>query len=202
MKYLSAMVVALALTGCAPEKPVDNRASSVKVELEKSHGSATHIGGGFFVTAAHVLRDGKEANLKTGTGDIMVADVLWASVEYDIALMHVDEVSIPFVTVDCRTPEYGEDLEFVGNPMNLEYVTTWGRVSGESINIPGYWGDALPVNATIIPGMSGGGVFDADGELVGVNVGTMVMQVGMGGGPASIGYIVPSKTLCYLLGMY
>lgn len=53
---------------------------------------------------------------------------------------------------------------------------------------------------TIIPGMSGGGVFNANGDVVGISVGTGIMQVGFGGSWIRIGIVVPGKTVCDLMG--
>ena len=126
---------------------------------------------------------------------------MWSSREYDISLLKADDLDgVASVNLECRSPVFGESLELRGNPQNLEHISTFGRVSGASVTLDGFWKSAIPVNASMISGMSGGAVFDADGDLVGINVGGMIMRVGMGGGPAGIGYIVPGDAICGLLG--
>jgi S1-C subfamily serine protease len=67
------------------------------------------------------------------------------------------------------------------------------------------WKKALPVNSTIIPGMSGGAVINNKNELKGINVGTMTAIVGMTPlGPmtsfTNISYIVEAADICFLMG--
>jgi len=183
--------------GAADTSP--NASAHVKVQLESGHGSATHIGNGYFLTAAHVVTDNEIVELKSDDGKTFDATVLWVNAKYDIALMYVAETKVASVDVECRTPGHSEDLSLRGNPLNAENITTWGKVAG-SIREIGPWLSVIPVNAAIAPGMSGGGVFDEDGELVGVNVGVMVMPVGFAGGPVSLAYVVPAETVCYLMG--
>lgn len=171
----------------------------VKVSLENNQGSATHIGNGYYITAAHVVNNADKVTLKDSAGGSLQADILWASVEYDIALMKADIATVSAVDLECRTPQVGEPLSYYGNPQNLDHITTWGRASGAAQSV-GPLANVVPVNGAIIPGMSGGAVLDADGDMVGVNVAVMVMHIGMGGGPTSIGYIVPAETVCMLMG--
>jgi hypothetical protein len=86
-----------------------------------------------------------------------------------------------------------------------DFIHTWGRVSSQALEIPSMWKRAIPVNATIIPGMSGGAVLDSNGNLRGINVGTLTAVVGMTPfGPQTsftgIAYFVSSSDICFLLG--
>lgn len=162
---------------------------------KKGHGSATHIGNGYFLTAAHVIKEGELPLL-----DGVVSEVLWVNNEYDVALLRSDARDMEAATLDCREPEVGEEIALYGNPLNLNSVTTWGQVSGKARAV-GPWGSVNPINAAIAPGMSGGALIDDDGDLVGINVGVMVMPVGFAGGPVGIGYSVPASVVCMLMGV-
>lgn len=170
----------------------------VKVTYEDygGYGSATHIGNGYFLTAAHVIKDGKVPLLD---GERM-ADVLWVNKKYDVAFLRAYAKDMNSAPLDCREPDAGERVSLYGNPLNLESVTTWGQVSGSAREV-GPWASVNPVNAAIAPGMSGGALIDEDGDLVGVNVGVMVMPVGFAGGPVGIGYSVPASVVCMLMGL-
>lgn len=161
----------------------------------KGHGSATHIGGGYFLTAAHVIKDDATPLL-----DGVNSEVLWVNEKYDVALLHANVYNTAKANLECREPEVSERVSMYGNPINLEGVTTWGQVSGVSREV-GPWASVIPVNAAIAPGMSGGALMDEGGDLVGVNVGVMVMAVGFSGGPVGIGYSVPSSVICMLMGV-
>lgn len=174
--------------------------SVVKIWADRGHGSAVHIGNGYYLTAAHVVGDYTEMNIKTGLGDEGSGVVLWSAKEYDVALIKSDDVMPEASSLDCRNLEIGEAVSLKGNPLNLEFQTTWGRISGASVTV-GPWKVAVPVDATLGAGMSGGPVFDAAGNLVGLNVGAMVQRMGFAGSLVGISYIVPSAEICGLLGL-
>lgn len=173
---------------------------TVKIVKTNGHGSATNIGNGYFITAAHVVGSDVNVDIKTSSGATSQAEVIWSSAKYDVALMRSDIEGVGVADLECRTPTRGESIRLSGNPINLEYIDTYGVVAGDAMFNIGPWSESIPINAAIAPGMSGGGAFDDDGDLIGVNVGVMVMQVGMGGGPVGIGYVVPSSVVCMLMG--
>lgn len=73
-------------------------------------------------------------------------------------------------------------------------------MSGSLIETTKSWKAVVPVNGTMIPGMSGGPEFNASGEIAGINVGTMMMSNEMGFGTfTGYGFIVPSSAICQLL---
>lgn len=205
MKVIAAvaLVAAFLLAGAAslPSTAGAPSGAVVKVLLDKGHGSAAHIGGGLYLTAAHVVRDQENIRIKTLNGAVGSAEMLWQSKEYDVALIRATHLeNKEHLDLECRQPAFGEDLEFRGNPLNLEHISTWGKAAGKPTTFDGFWREALPVHGTVIPGMSGGAVLDAQGDLVGINVGTMVVPIGFAGGPAAIGYIVAGDVICELLG--
>ena len=169
--------------------------AKISYEDYDGHGSATHIGNGYFLTAAHVIKDGK-----TPLVDMSESEVLWVNKKYDVALLKSDGENNDHLNLDCREPEVGERISMSGNPLNLESVTTWGQVSGSPREV-GPWALVSPINAAIAPGMSGGALMDEGGNLIGVNVGVMVMPVGSAGGPVGIGYSVPASVVCMLMGL-
>lgn len=174
---------------------------SVKVQVENGHGSATHIGNGIFLTAAHVVKDQETVKIKSENGNIRSGSVLWASDKYDVALILSEGSGIGVAEIDCRMPIIAENVTLTGNPLNLDDIITWGKVAGSARPV-GPWANVVPMNAAIAPGMSGGGAFDDDGDLIGVNVGVMIMPMGLGGGPVQISYMVPADTVCMLLGRF
>lgn len=169
----------------------------VKVVTAKGHGSATHIGDGLFVTAAHVVGDA-EASIVPAGGSTTVAEVLWVNTEYDIALLRSSSDRFDSVPLVCVIPLVGSSGTAYGNPMDLDGISTQVRVAG-MVREHALWKSVLPVDGALAPGMSGGGIV-MDGTLVGVTVGVSIAS--LGGLPSlyGVGFIVPSSVVCDLLG--
>lgn len=87
--------------------------------------------------------------------------------DLDVALLRVKgpPLSAP---IKRRLPvRVGEYVSMAGHPLgNPDVVCTWGYTCGRW-----FWQDML-VDGAIIPGMSGGPVFDKHGMVVGMNVAT------------------------------
>lgn len=180
-----------------------------KITVGHAHGSGTHIGNGYILTAEHVVAsaNGLPVKLLGDNGSIRKAEVLWSNVEYDIALLKTERWrDMKMSPVDCRKPLPGEAVTAVGNPMALEFITTHGHIAGvHRLNSPfkSRWKSYVFADITVQQGMSGGPVFDNRGSLIGVMVGMVGMRVGMGrrAGIASqqFGFVVPADAVCRLI---
>jgi S1-C subfamily serine protease len=196
---------ALALGACAPQPrpatPASNQASDVvKVMLEGGHGSGVHIGDGYILTAAHVVGANKEVTLKSSMGDVQKGAVLWANTDYDVALVRAERPArLGSATLSCRTAAVGEVVEARGNPLMVEFVSAYGHVAGEPRAV-GAWKYVLVTDSTTVPGMSGGPVYDKAGDVVGITVGVMAVPMGFGASLTGFGTVVPSSTVCMLMG--
>lgn len=180
----------------------DPMSATVKLSIPSGgHGSGTHIGGGLIVTAGHVaVKEGDTFDVRFEDGTETKAVTLWSSRTYDIALVRIDETDKPASNLECRTPRSGEPLRFLGNPLGMEWVTTSGYAAGPVTHAyPEAWDTVLPVDAAMAGGMSGGGAFDADGDLVGVNVGMPIQPLGYSGTATGISFVVPGEVVCGLL---
>lgn len=174
----------------------------VKITMESGHGSGVHIGGGFILTAAHVVDSLPEVGVKTDTLELQTAKVLWANRAYDVALLkvaHPERIKATPLVCDTRMKR-GELIYSEGNPLGLEGISTWGRIAGKA-QAAGPWRNVLITDMATIPGMSGGGVYDMGGRLVGITVGAMTWGTSpLSRGLSGIGYIVPGESLCMLMG--
>jgi S1-C subfamily serine protease len=165
-------------------------------------GSAVYIGNGYVLTAYHVLSaSDKNLTLTTNSGAEIAAEHLWSAERYDIALFRVaEDVNLDSYTLTCEPLVLHEQLMFVGNPLNITHISVFGTVAGDPIyNATEIWSHLIPVQAPIIPGMSGGAVVDLNGNLRGINVGTMVLNQGFAFSFTGISYIVPGDVICMLL---
>lgn len=201
---IGAVLLAASLTIGAvyfAEKPTAPQAEPMlKIIVADGHGSGFHIGHGYVLTAAHVVgaqKVVKTLNSLRGTGE---AEVLWSNTNYDVALLRIRGEALPAAaTLSCRAPRPGESVEARGNPLNLEFVSTWGKVAGAKLGF-GPWRALVPMNIAIVPGQSGGPLYDANGYVVGMNVGVMVVPTGFSGSLVGIGYAVPGSALCEVMG--
>lgn len=187
-----------ATTAAIPEQG----GSAVRIQAVDGLGSGVYIGNGAVITAAHVVGDNAKVTLISDTGEATAGDVLWRSKEYDIALVRPSRpAAFTAASVTCRAPVVGESLTAVGNPAGLEFVTMRGYVADRP-HPAGVWADVFSMDVTTIAGMSGGPVYDAAGDVVGITVGTMVSAVPTNGLPAQggLGTAVPMRTVCGLLG--
>lgn len=189
-RIFAAAMLLLAVTACH-ERP-RSAGATVKVITEGGHGSGVHIGSGLILTAAHVAELSQKPKIKTDTGQEMDAEVLWMNAAYDVALLRFKEKAVIAVAkLSCRLPIVGEVILASGNPGPLEFVTTRGHVAGP-MTTAGAWTEVSVTDITVVSGMSGGPIFDADGYVIGITVAVL--------NAAPITLIVPGSTICLLMG--
>lgn len=190
----------LCLFGFAYSKSYDptTRGSVVKIVMSTGHGSAVHVGSGYLVSAAHVVVN-DEYSVKLDDGTVRTASTLWVNRDYDIALLKLDDFTgVESSELKCRVPVLHEQVTARGNPLNLEWITTRGWIAGEIVAV-GRWKSVVPMSLPIAGGMSGGGLFDAKGNLVGILVGLPVQPLGPSGTFVGLAYAVDGKSICNLL---
>jgi S1-C subfamily serine protease len=177
--------------------------SVVMVNVPGGHGSGVHIGGGFVISAAHVADDSKEVELKTSDGKTVKAEVLWINKAYDIALLRTSGDIPGRAPLDCRVPKLGDEIQAAGNPLNLEFVSSFGRIAGNA-RAADPWREVVITDITTVMGQSGGPLFGKDGRVVGIVVGVVPAPLKNGDGyvPSLTGFgtAVPASAVCALLG--
>lgn len=190
------LVVALVLASCQKTKPVEVLASSsVKVIVGDGHGSGTYIGNGYIVTASHVVDNQSSIEIKTDRGDTVKAELLWSASAYDVALLRVEGLKAQRSYVNCHPLESGTQIVARGNPLDQDFVSTWGHISGPASPTGLPIKSLVVADITITNGMSGGGIFNQAGQLVGTITAVMMNKFSQIG----IAFIVPSSTFCALV---
>lgn len=171
----------------------------VKLIVKGGHGSGVHIGDGYILSARHVTSGNDKVSYLRDDGKTGGAVVLWENKQFDIALLKLDtDTGLSASNLECRLPNPGEIVALRGNPIVLDHITTWGRIAGAPFPL-GPWGKLVPVDASIAGGMSGGGLFDTDGDLVGINVGMIMQPMGFSATAVGLSLAVPGSTICELL---
>lgn len=196
---LLAMSAVLILAGCQSHKALQV-GSTVKVILTDGHGSGVHVGDGYVLTAAHVAGKNKSVKLQFDDKSVMVADVMWSNEAKDVALLRFkDNGRVAASHLSCSIAGPGTRILARGNPLAMENLSFEGRINGAPFNIS-HFENVLPADLTILGGMSGGGVFDENGDVIGISVAHAVTPMGMFPSWTRVGLIVPGKTICELMG--
>jgi len=128
-------------------------------------------GDGIILTNAHVVRGAKEVTVKLTDRREFRAKVLGADAKTDIAVLKIAASNLPVATLG-KTSELrvGEWVLAIGSPFGFENTVTAGVVSAKGRSLPD--DSAVPfiqTDVAINPGNSGGPLFNARGEVVGIN---------------------------------
>jgi S1-C subfamily serine protease len=144
---------------------------------------------GYIVTNAHVIGDGKYENITVSLidGSTEVGEVLWYDTTLDLAIVKIDKTGLPAVELgDSDTLMVGEPSVAIGNPMtlDLERTVTQGIISGLNRSIAFEDGTVIEpliqTDASINSGNSGGPLFNAKGQVIGINTAKMSTAEGLG----------------------
>jgi serine protease Do len=126
---------------------------------------------GLILTNAHVVRDAQEVTVKLADRRELTAKVLGADPATDIAVLRVSATGLPTVKFgDPKSLQVGDYVLAIGAPFGFDQSATAGIVSAKGRSLPG---DAyvpfIQTDAAVNPGNSGGPLFDAAGNVVGIN---------------------------------
>lgn len=194
----AAILLAVSTSSCTVlQAKTSPETSVVKITDGKGHGTGFAYQGRYLITAAHVVGSSKNVKYKGRDGVEHDAEVLWTNDTYDIALLSVKE-DLPSARMSCRTAAVGEQVIARGNPMNVEFIETSGRIAGAPREWQ-VWKSVYVADISAAGGMSGGPVFDAFGEVIGITVGGMVAPMGFGGSFVGLTLLVPSSKICELM---
>jgi len=119
----------------------------------------------FAVSNAHVIKDASSVFVLQGRNRYK-ADVLYLDDEFDLALLSVNGVILPYSLPDYAAQlKVGEKVFAIGSPFGLENTISEGIISGKREKNGVLF---LQTTAPISKGNSGGGLFDTEGRFVGV----------------------------------
>lgn len=170
-------------------------------------GSGVYLGHGLILTARHavvkdlddVQSDRYDIYVVDSTGKENHAKPVLISESADYAIIRVPDLDVPAATLTCRMPVVDEPVTLVGTAYGfIENGVAHGTVSSTHLNdvvfaiktdstLAAYGWSSLVIAAIAgAPGDSGGPVYDANGDVIGVMV--------AGAGPFA-GF-VPTHTLC------
>ncbi|HWI40404.1 MAG TPA: DegQ family serine endoprotease [Verrucomicrobiae bacterium] len=157
-------------------------------QRERSLGSGFIISDeGYIITNNHVVAGADDIKVKLSDGREFIAQVKGLDEKLDLALIKIDPKDhLPVALLgDSDVLETGEWVMAIGNPFGLSQTVTAGIVSAKGRVIgSGPYDDFIQTDASINPGNSGGPLFNARGEVIGIN--TAIVAGGQG-----IGFAIP-----------
>lgn len=127
---------------------------------------------GYIITNHHVVEDGESFTITTYDGTEYEASLIGSDAKSDIAVLKVEAEDLtPAVLGDSSTVQTGDTAIVIGNPLGtLGGTVTDGIISATSrtITVNDQAMELLQTNAQINSGNSGGGLFDGNGNLIGI----------------------------------
>lgn len=149
--------------------------------------------GGYILTNNHVVETADEIEVSLADGRKLLATVVGADPETDLAVLRVEAKELPAITFGAsEAVRVGDIVLAIGNPFGFNQTVTSGIVSalgrsGLGINV---FENFIQTDAPINPGNSGGALVDASGNLIGINTAIFSRS----GGSQGIGFATPVST--------
>lgn len=149
------------------------RGSFAQQYVQQGAGSGVIISDdGYIITNNHVIDGANSVKVRLRDGSEFDATIVGSDSNNDIALLKIEASGLSEVTFgDSSELAVGDYVVAIGNPLGeLGGTVTDGIISAlaREVTIDDTTMTLLQTNAQVNPGNSGGGLFNANGELVGI----------------------------------
>jgi serine protease Do len=126
---------------------------------------------GLILTNAHVVKDAQHVTVTLADHREFHAKVLGMDPATDVAVLKIESHDLPVVRMgDASQLEVGDYVLAIGAPYGLEETASAGIVSAKARSLPGdQYVPFIQTDVAVNPGNSGGPLFDAHGNVVGIN---------------------------------
>ena len=127
---------------------------------------------GYIVTNHHVIKNAQSITVRTTDGKEYPAELIGTDEKSDIAVIHIDASNLkPAEIGDSSLIKVGDTAVVIGNPLGtLGGTVTNGIISAldRQLTINNQALNLIQTNAAINNGNSGGGLFNGQGQLIGI----------------------------------
>lgn len=149
---------------------------------------------GYIVTNHHVIDGAGAIKVRLNSGQTYTAELTGTDSKTDLAVLKIDVANLmPAKLADSSKARVGNFVIAIGNPLGeLGGTVTEGIISAldREVTIDGQAMTLLQTSAAVNPGNSGGGLFDLNGELVGV-----VNSKSSGNDVEGLAFAIPANTV-------
>ncbi|MCZ8106013.1 MAG: Do family serine endopeptidase, partial [Burkholderiales bacterium] len=120
---------------------------------------------------AHVVNGADEITVRLTDRREFRAKLVGLDPQTDVAVLRIDAKGLPTVRLgDPSRVKVGEPVLAIGSPYGFENTVTAGIVSAKSRSLPDdTYVPFIQTDVAVNPGNSGGPLFDARGEVIGIN---------------------------------
>jgi S1-C subfamily serine protease len=166
------LACALLLASCTPVEGEPFDPLEALVFIEGDDGSS---GSGFFisptqvVTAWHVIEEGASYNITDSRGSVYKMESFNHILYTDAVVVTLNTPSpVTPAKISCKVPKILDKLIVAGNPLTIRDIVTVQYVAGFIEG--GSDGYRMMTTGMLAAGMSGGPVYNEQGEVVGISV--------------------------------
>ncbi|MBR3167833.1 MAG: trypsin-like peptidase domain-containing protein [Erysipelotrichaceae bacterium] len=152
---------------------------------------------GYIITNHHVIKNAESVTVTAADGTEYPAKVIGSDVKTDLAVIKVEASGLQYaVLADSDQVEIGDDAIAIGNPLGEGISVSNGIISAKDkmVTISKQTMYLFQTNAAINEGNSGGGLFDINGDLIGV-VNAKSNSNFVVGSVEGLGFAIPSNTV-------
>ncbi|GAA1849672.1 S1C family serine protease [Myceligenerans crystallogenes] len=188
---------------------VQDSVVSIQVATQSGGGEGSGVvidADGHILTNNHVVAGAEQVQVALSDGRLLEAEVVGTDATTDLAVVRLQDVpdDLKAATIgDSDAVTTGDPVMAIGNPLGLDGTATTGIISalnrpvtasaedGSAVSVT----NAIQTDAAVNPGNSGGPLFTANGEVIGINSSILTLSGGMGGqsGSIGLGFAIPSN---------
>lgn len=148
---------------------------------------------GYIITCNHVVSGANNIKVSLNDGTEYTATVVGGDSTTDVAVLKIDATGLTPATIgDSDSLAVGQSVLAVGNPLGeLGGTVTGGMISAlnREVTIEDQTMSLIQMDASVSPGNSGGALFNASGDLIGI-----VNAKSSGDYAEGLGFAIPINT--------
>lgn len=157
---------------------------------------------GYIITNNHVIEGATNLKIVLSSGEEHDATIIGADSKSDLAVIKVDAHELKYASLaDSDKLKLGQEAVVIGNPLGEGISCSNGIISAlaKDVVIDDNPMSLIQTNAAVNSGNSGGGIFNMNGDLIGI---VNAKSSSSGFSEASIegvGYAIPSNTVSKIM---